>query len=165
MITHVARIVNQVILGMIKLYPPSSPLVVPFRCWPVDLDLYIHMNNSSYVRVAEYARWRILPSSEFLKYNELKRLLFIVVDQDIVYRKSIGPFQKYIVSMSIETMDDKYLIYTQKFLQHPSQVTSDKQPKESSGKTFRPSEVMKISAWTRYVWKVGKLTEISNKKL
>lgn len=165
MFLHIARIVNQVCLGMLKPLAPTSPLNIAFRCWPIDLDLYLHMNNASYIRVAEYARWRILPSSQFLNHKELKGLYFIVVDQHVTYMKSIQPFQKYIISMSIQPQNDKYLLYTQKFIQHPADVKPNAQPieyatvttkavlKEPSGKTFRPSEVVKISKWANEAWK------------
>ena len=29
-----------------------------FRCWPVDLDMYLHLNNANYLRVAELSRWK-----------------------------------------------------------------------------------------------------------
>ena len=34
-----------------------------FRCWPDDLDWNLHMNNSSYGKIADYGRY-----SHFLKF-------------------------------------------------------------------------------------------------
>ena len=32
---------------------------IAFRCYPVDIDTYFHMNNAAYLRVAELCRWYV----------------------------------------------------------------------------------------------------------
>ena len=59
MITLACRMANQMFLGF--MFPGSvgvtKAAVAPFRLWPMDIDLFGHMNNASYVRVAELSRW------------------------------------------------------------------------------------------------------------
>lgn len=37
----------------------TKAAVAPFRLWPTDMDIFFHMNNASYVRVAELSRWLV----------------------------------------------------------------------------------------------------------
>jgi acyl-ACP thioesterase len=50
---------NQMFLGYA--FPGNVLLkkasVAQFRLWPIDIDLFGHMNNASYIRVAELSRW------------------------------------------------------------------------------------------------------------
>lgn len=54
--------VNQLILGYA--FPGNVALtkaaIAPFRLWPTDLDFFGHMNNASYIRVAELSRWFVI---------------------------------------------------------------------------------------------------------
>jgi acyl-CoA thioesterase FadM len=167
----ISRIINQIALGTIKPLPSKSPYLVNFICWPIDIDMFLHMNNSSYLRVAELARWRYLYSSKFLSDPQLNRLLFLVVEQKCVYKKPIMPFQRFTVSTTITSSEDKWLNYTQKFLQHPSSVKPGKDPieyavvevtavvKEKSGKTFRPSQIIERSPWAKAVFNAMNTTK------
>jgi acyl-CoA thioesterase FadM len=157
MIGIVFRILNQLMLGKyaplkMTLTPGKVVYEVPFRCYPVDMDAFMHMNNAMYARVAELARWRIFPKTDTLKFSD-KGILFLVVENDITYNRPIMPFQKYIVKTTLTSTENKWLFYEHKFIQHPSQVKTGEEPKtfatviakavlkEKSGKTVRISEV------------------------
>ena len=53
------RVANQMFLGYA--FPGKVAItkaaVAQFRLWPTDMDFFFHMNNASYIRVAELCRW------------------------------------------------------------------------------------------------------------
>lgn len=58
------RMANQLFLGYA--FPGNVALtkaaIAPFRLWPTDIDFFGHMNNASYIRVAELSRWSVTSS-------------------------------------------------------------------------------------------------------
>jgi acyl-CoA thioesterase FadM len=104
-------------------------LINEFRCWPIDIDIFFHMNNAKYLTVAEMARWRMMFS---MGSRELlaKRCTFFVTEQNITYLKAIQPLQKYTVETKVEynPVDNKWLWYTHTFLQHPSSIKNGQDP-------------------------------------
>ena len=126
------RFVNQIILGVIKkhvILESPKRILNEFRCWPIDIDLFLHMNNSKYLTIAEMTRWRMMysmGSSGLLA----KSGLFLVSEQQIQYYKAINPFQKYVVETKIEynPEDNKWLWYTHTFLSHPTNIKKDRDP-------------------------------------
>jgi acyl-CoA thioesterase FadM len=124
-----------------------------FRLWPVDMDIFIHMNNASYIRVAELHRWRMLSESGLLKQMMKDKTIFLAVDQSITYSRPILPFQKYIVTTTVKASDDDKWMYYQHSFDQPGEVKDEKTRKHyalitlkavmkaPSGKTVRPSEV------------------------
>jgi len=164
MLLYTLRMLSQVGLGFIK--PPKVNLAkksveVAWRCWPIDLDTYFHMNNANYFRVAELCRWRIFPVSGLFFQSFKKGWMFLAVEQTITYLKPIKPFQRYIVSTKMTHKDNKWLFYEHTFLQHPSDVKQGVEPvkysvitlravlKERTGKTVRPQELIDASAWNK----------------
>ena len=83
------RVFNQQLLG--KLFPLTAisssssssklafPIITSFRCWPIDIDGYYHMNNASFLRVAELARWRIGATMNMMPPNLQCRFLLVEV--------------------------------------------------------------------------------------
>ena len=129
MFTFALRIVNQLFLGNLKKIPVTNPYQVPFRCWPIDLDLFFHMNNASYFRVAELARWRMFPQTNMVSIANSLGAMFLVVDQNIKYIRPIGPFQKYVVNTKLTVSDDKWIHNIHTFQQHPDHVKNGEEPK------------------------------------
>lgn len=166
MLLYTLRVAAQIGLGY--LYPPSINLVkkcvpVAFRCWPIDLDTYLHMNNANYLRVAELARWRIFPVSGLMKLSLERGWMFLAVEQTITYLKPIRPFQRYIVSTKLSHKENKWLFYEHTFEQHPADVARGSEAvkfciinlravlKEKGGKTVRPLELIAASDWNRQI--------------
>ena len=164
MLLSTFRVINQVIRGYLlppKLNPNKS-VDVGFRCWPIDLDSFIHMNNSKYLQVAELTRWRtIVP---ILPYILSKGLLLLVAENNIQYMRPIIPFQRYIVStsVSVDEKEDKWIYYKHVFEEHPEDFrkrNSSTQPqtyavvqmkgivKELNGKTVKPSTLINKSTF------------------
>lgn len=163
MIVFTIRIINQLIRGWLKPLPitksPTSPISydVAMRCWPVDMDMFMHMNNAMYVRCAELARWRIFPQSESLRMTSMNGILFLAVEQHVVYQRPIMPFAQYVIRTTVNASDNKWLSYKHTFQQHPSQVKAGDEPKvyavvdckavlkEKSGKTVKIDQIAKDS--------------------
>eukprot|EP00697_Spironema_sp_BW2_P015879 gnl/Spiro4/6903_TR3572_c0_g1_i1.p1 gnl/Spiro4/6903_TR3572_c0_g1~~gnl/Spiro4/6903_TR3572_c0_g1_i1.p1 ORF type:complete len:201 (+),score=14.32 gnl/Spiro4/6903_TR3572_c0_g1_i1:76-678(+) len=152
---HVARVVVAIAEGAITrpTITPAGKIITPFRCWPLDVDSYLHMNNASYFKVAELSRWRTHSQSGTLRWCMQRRLAFLIAEQSAQYYRPINPFQKFIVSTEHAVADDKWFMVSHEFLQHPSDVKPGTEPrtfakidvravlKEPSGRTVRPSEL------------------------
>lgn len=170
MILYTTRVLNQIFLGYIKktkiiVTQNNNKLdksyIVPFTCGFTDIDTYLHINNSKYLHIAELARWRVFPQSGLLQESISKGMMFLAVEQSIVYLKPIFPFQKYIVRTRVSVKDDKWMMYYHTFEQHPDLVVDGKSPveyakielkavlKEKNGKTIRPEEMMRWSEFYR----------------
>lgn len=163
---YTARVLYQIALGFS--HPPKvnklkKAVDVAFRCYPVDIDTYWHMNNANYLRVAELARWRIFPVSGLMKASLSKGWMFLAVEQNVTYLRPIKPFQRYIVSTKMEYRDNKWLLYEHSFMQHPDDVKPGAEAmtysvvklkavlKERSGKTVRPETLLDSSPWNRNI--------------
>lgn len=164
MLLYTARMLSQVALGFLR--PPKVNLAkktveVGFRCWPIDLDTYLHMNNAQYLRVSELSRWRIFPPSGLMAASMKKGWMFLAVEQTVKYLKPIGPFQRYVVSTKMSHKDNKWLLYEHTFQQHPNDVKAGQEPvkyavidlravlKQRDGKTVRPAELKEASNWNK----------------
>lgn len=164
MLTYTFRMLMQLGLGFAR--PPrvniaEKTVEIGFRCWPVDLDTYLHMNNANYFRVAELCRWRMFPVSGLFAQSIKKGWMFLAVEQSITYLKPIQPFQRYIISTKMTHKDNKWLFYEHTFLQHPADVKTGTEQikysvitlravlKERSGKTVRPEELAASSPWNK----------------
>lgn len=160
MLFFLARIANQVVRAVTspsKLVKAKTGLLsydVPMRCWPIDMDAFMHMNNACYVRVAELARWAIFVQSKTLDIMK-KGILFLVVEQKITYLKPINPFARYYVSNAVTFSENKWIHYRHTFQSLPSDSTVDPVIyaivdvkavlKEKTGKTVRTDQLVEQS--------------------
>lgn len=177
MIISTIRILNQIIQGYIS--PPkinihNKTININFRCWPIDIDSFLHMNNSKYLHTAELSRWRTV--GPILPRFWTKGVVFLIAENRIQYLKPIKPFEKYVISssVSVDEKDDKWIYYTHIFEEHPDDLQTrivqkendrgqmkevDKKifakiqmksvVKETNGKTIKPSELMDQSKYFR----------------
>ena len=181
MITFTLRMLNQILLGRLKKAPlklkeiPNGPANNPntkwvnkkvveysYRCWPVDMDIQMHMNNSSYLRVAELARWRMVYPAGVLDKLTKDGMLFLAVEQTIKYYRPIPPMAKYTMEVSCSVEDDKWIFYKQRFLSNREDANGHKLEycvidlkavmKEMNGKTIRPSKMSHATDWCRELY-------------
>merc|ERR1712146_279405 len=134
-----------------------------FRCYPVDWDVYMHMNNRNYFAVAELARWRSSAASGILQYGVEKGYMFLVVEQSIKYHRSIKPFERFTVVTDVELLPgNKFMIYTHTFENDTSQenlrakekvvfaeIKMKAVVKQQNGKTVPASEIANFSKWSQ----------------
>lgn len=164
MLTFCLRVAHQLVLGSFSpqgVVAGTKRVTAPFRCYPLDLDVFGHMNNANYIRVAELARWRMLTESGLFSYMLKKRLMFLLVEQTVTYARPIMPFQSYKIQTSIKVCsEDKWVYYTHIF-EEANPSSSSEPPKQyaridaktvmklSNGKTVKPSEVSAINPYYR----------------
>lgn len=159
MLTFIFRIVNQIFHGSRSSFrvksnvPGAITYDTPMRLWPIDMDAFMHMNNASYVRVAELSRWRVFPASGFFK-KEFRNVLFLVAEQQAKYYKPINPFQNYVVRTTITSSENKWLHYNHVFMR-PQKSGDTSEPtvycvvsttavlKRAGGKTIKIDELAK----------------------
>jgi YbgC/YbaW family acyl-CoA thioester hydrolase len=153
MIVHSIRIVLNMLSGYSAKLPTSLPYRVAYTCWPIDIDPYIHMNNSSYLRIAEYSRWRLYAQSGLA--SQLKGVLFLVVENKVSYFKPINPFQTFVISTQISSTENKWMHYKHTF-KHPTKddliyavVEAKAVWKEQSGKTVTVSSLSDINGFVK----------------
>ena len=178
MITFFLRVLAQIGKGYIKPLHILSKngqkyYPVSFRCWPIDIDAFLHLNNASYLRVAELARWRVLAQEDLYNIAIKEGVMFLAVEQNIAYYKPIQPFQRYEVRTSMTVEDNKWIYYHHDFVQHSqdrSTTNSDdadnysdsyQEPliyarlvckavvKRRSGETFKVNDLLLISPFYR----------------
>ena len=166
MLTQTVRMISEIARGY--LIPPrvtaKKTVDTVYRCWPIDADIYLHMNNSKFLQLAELSRWRTIHQfAPALKKQ--KGFLFLVAENNVKYLRPINIFQRYVISSSVcfHEKDDKWVYYEHRFEEHPDDVTKDSignaSPKtfavvntkavvkEGSGKTVKPSSVFEASTF------------------
>eukprot|EP00606_Chrysophyceae_sp_TOSAG23-5_P000611 GSChrysophyteH2.ASY1.ANO1.810.1 assembled CDS len=166
MLAFSLRMLFQLAKGYIK--PPvitkKRTVDVAFRCWPIDIDVYGHMNNACYLRVAELARWHIFPATGLLASAAKTRMMFLAVDQKITYVRPIRALKKYVIETKLDVYkDDKWVWYTHTFLQHPDNIKPGSEQKvyakielravmkEVTGKTIKPRSTLQLEDTTDFV--------------
>lgn len=171
MFLYTIRVLRQIILGARKhvdiKFPSSNKLAcleydVPMRCTLIDIDIFLHMNNSNYLRTAELARWRIFPQSGALDQVR-NNTLFLAVENNAKYFRPIDFNQKYIIRTTLTVEDNKWMNYKHTFIQDPTTVKPGKEPhvycvvdckavlKEKSGKTIKLTDAAKLSPFYQKV--------------
>lgn len=105
----------------------------------------------------------MLLESGLLSYVLKNRILFLVVEQTITYSKPIVPFQKYVVTTTVEVSDDDKWMYYKHSFNSPSALNSDVPPvhhalitlkavlKETGGRTVKPSDAFTSSDYHKAI--------------
>jgi len=85
--------------------------VIAMRVWPNDLDLNMHMNSGRYLSMMDIGRIEILARSRMLR-EVLKRGWRPLVGAAFIrYRKSLLPFERFMVRSRIVCWDEKWLYF------------------------------------------------------
>ena len=104
-------------------------IVSTFRALPLDLDMFMHINNTAYPRIAELASWELMAAIRFNRMYATHGFLGLVItQQQVTYKKPISPFQLYEVHTNIQYADNKWLDYTHHFVQHHKDVPPGNEP-------------------------------------
>ncbi|MEY2923784.1 MAG: hypothetical protein RLZZ337_324 [Bacteroidota bacterium] len=89
----------------------TSFLVRGYHC-----DAYGHVNNARYLEFLEEGRWAFLQPAIDEGFFEKMKLLFVVVNININYRKSIVPNMKLEVSVASVTYFNSKILFKQEIL-------------------------------------------------
>lgn len=97
----------------------SSPLAVvstAFRVLPTDLDVYGHMNNGRYLSISDLARFDLLRKSGLWREFRARGWFPVVASSSITYRKSLAPWQRFIIESHLIGVDGRDVYLEQRFV-------------------------------------------------
>lgn len=89
-----------------------------FRVMPWDLDLLGHMNNGTYLQVADVARVGWMNQTGILRLIVKNKWGAILGGNIIHYRKSLTLFEKYKVRTKLLGWHDKWVFLEHRFVDH-----------------------------------------------
>ncbi|KHD89887.1 MAG: thioesterase [Bdellovibrio sp. ArHS] len=87
----------------------------PFRVWPTDLDVLMHMNNGVYLSLQDLARVDYMIRAGAAKIISANGWYPVVASETIRFRRSLQPFQKFELRTRLIAWDEKYLYLEHKF--------------------------------------------------
>ena len=99
--------------------PVGSPFDVVrsrFRVLPTDLDVYGHMNNGRYLSISDIGRFDLLRRGGL--WREMRRHGWypVVASSTISYRKSLQPWQSFVVESRFLGYDERNVYLEQRFV-------------------------------------------------
>jgi len=92
-----------------------GPCRTPFRVWPGDLDVLLHVNNGVYLSMLDVARVDLLLRSGALRRLRARGYYPVVAAQTIRYRRSLRPFERFEVETRIVGWDEYAFLVTHAF--------------------------------------------------
>lgn len=95
--------------------PPLGPCRTPFRVWPTDLDVLLHMNNGIYLSIMDLARVDLMIRSQLTRHIREQGWYPVVVAETIQFRRSLNLFQRFEIETRVLGWDDKAIVLEQQF--------------------------------------------------
>lgn len=103
---------------------PLGPVATPFRVWPTDLDVLMHVNNGVYLSMMDLGRIDLmLRSGLFATVNE-RGWYPVVTAQTIQYRRSLKLFDRFEIVTRVLSWDDKAITLEQRFVRGGEQIAT-----------------------------------------
>lgn len=101
-------------------FKPRLPIEHPSntlsqRVLPNDIDINRHMNNGRYLTICDLSRVDMFIRTGLAKTMMKKGWMPVISEHSMRYRKPLGLFQKYEVSMEITGWDEKFFNMTHTF--------------------------------------------------
>lgn len=87
-----------------------------FRVWPTDLDTVGHMNNAKYLGLMDLGRVDLMLRSGLLATSRERGWYAVIAAQTIRYRRSLKPFQRFVLHTRVLGTDEKAVYFEQSFL-------------------------------------------------
>ena len=87
----------------------------PFRVWPNDLDVFMHMNNGAYLTIADLGRTDLMLRSGTFGPIRARGWYPVVAGETIRFRRSLRPFQRYAVVTRLLGWTDRSIYLEQRF--------------------------------------------------
>lgn len=95
--------------------PVLGPCTSPFRVWPNDLDLFMHVNNGAYLTLADLGRMDLLLRSDAFWPIKRRGWYPVVTAETIQFRRSLRLFERYTIRTRIVGWDDRSTYIEQVF--------------------------------------------------
>jgi acyl-CoA thioesterase FadM len=92
---------------------PGGESRLELRVWPDDLDVNLHMNNGRYLTAMDFGRFDLMLRMGLMKDVLRLRLKPVLASSLVRYRRSLAPFQSYVLRSRIVGWDEKWL-----FIEH-----------------------------------------------
>ena len=86
------------------------------RVWPIDLDVLGHMNNGVYLSIMDVGRMELLVRADAWKVLNKHQIYPIVASETITFRKSLQPWQKYVLETRVVGYGPKAVYLEQRFV-------------------------------------------------
>ena len=95
------------------------------RVWPTDLDLNLHMNNGRYLSIMDIGRLDLIMRVGLFGRMARDGIRPVVGNVQIVYRRSLAPFQRFHLSTQLVGWDEKWTYLRQQFHDDTGAVCAD----------------------------------------
>ena len=87
-----------------------------FRVWPSDLDIFRHMNNGVFLSLLDLGRYDLsMRAGIWQQWNKLGWYP-VVVAETITFRKSLMPWQKFVLESKVIGSDEQAIYFEQRFV-------------------------------------------------
>jgi len=85
------------------------------RVLPNDLDINMHMNNGRYLTICDLNRVDLFIRSGLMKAMLKRKWIPIIAEHTMVYKRPLGLFTRFDVSLEVTSNDEKYFYMTHVF--------------------------------------------------
>ena len=94
---------------------PLATARTPFRVWPHDLDVNMHMNNGRYATLMDLGRVDLMARAGLLGAIRRAGAFPVVTGQRITYRRPLMPFRSFDLSTRVLGWDERSIYLEQHF--------------------------------------------------
>lgn len=95
--------------------PIIGPCRTPFRVWPTDLDLLMHVNNGVYLSIMDLARVDLMRRAGLWKEILARGWYPVVIAETIQFRRSLTLFERFEIVTRAMSWDEKVIVVEQRF--------------------------------------------------
>ena len=95
---------------------PLATARTPFRVWPLDLDVNLHMNNGRYATLMDLGRVDLMVRAGVLRRLVKAGMHPVVTAQHISYRRSLGPFERFTIETRVTGWNERSIYLEQRFV-------------------------------------------------
>jgi YbgC/YbaW family acyl-CoA thioester hydrolase len=101
-----------------------GPCATPYRVWPTDLDVFMHVNNGVYLSMMDLARMDLMSRSGLMQPIRARGWYPVVTAQTIQYRRSLKLFDRFDIVTRVLAWTDKEILVSQQFVRNRIVVAS-----------------------------------------
>ena len=95
---------------------PFDLCLTPYRVWPTDLDILLHVNNGKYFSMMDLARLDLMVRCGLWQRAKKRGWYPVVLLESMRFKKSLKLFQRFMIQTQVITWDDKYTYLLQNFV-------------------------------------------------
>jgi acyl-CoA thioesterase FadM len=86
------------------------------RVLPTDLDILGHMNNGVYLSIMDLGRMDLMIREGFWAKLRAQKMYPVMVSETITFRRSLNPWERFILETRVIGVDDKAVFVEQRFV-------------------------------------------------